>query len=112
MTRSLILEIDRLAGAMDAMKQTVRNFLGISTDLAAEHRFNALLQRVCREAMSTMDADAGLVYLVSDDETALDAAEVSLRRGAELAESEGCAAVHLDSQVEGAIRIAYAPPSR
>jgi len=100
-TRSLILEIDRLAGAMDAMKQTVRNFLGISTDLSAEHRFNALLQRVCREAMSTMDADAGMVYLVSDDETALDAAEVSLRQGAELAESEGRAAVHLNSQGEG-----------
>lgn len=99
--RSLVLEIDRLAGAMDAMKQTVRNFLGISTDLSAEHRFNALLQRVCREAMSAMDADAGMVYLVSDDETVLDAAELSLRSGAELAESDGRPSVRLDSKGKG-----------
>ena len=100
-TRSLILEIDRLAGAMDAMKQTVRNFLGISTDLSAEYRFNALLQRVCRETMSTMDADAGMVYLVSDDETALAAAEVSLRQDAELGEAEAHASVGLDPAETG-----------
>jgi HD-GYP domain-containing protein (c-di-GMP phosphodiesterase class II) len=108
--RSLILEIDRLAGAMDAMKQTVRNFLGISTDLSAESRFNALLQRVCREAMSTMDADAGIVYLVSDDETALAATEASVRSGDAVAESEMHASVRLDGdgRAEGVTRAARA----
>jgi len=83
-TRSLVLEIDRLAGAMDAMKQTVRNFLGLSTDLSAEHRFNALLERVCREAMGAAAADAGIVYLASDDERSL-AAAAATANGASVA---------------------------
>jgi len=108
-TRSLILEIDRLAGAMDAMKQTVRNFLGISADLSAEHRFTALLGRVCREAMGTLDADAGIVYLVSDDERTLVAAEVSLRGTTALPEPEEPAGVRLDtaSGLEGVAAAAH-----
>ncbi len=94
-TRSLVLEIDRLAGAMDAMKQTVRNFLGISTDLSAESRFNALLRRVCQETMSTVDADAGIVYLVSDDERTLVPAEIDLRSPAPPLAADRIAAISL-----------------
>ena len=83
-TRSVVFEIDKLAGTMDAMKQTVRNFLGISADLSAESRFGELLRKVCREAMTAIDADAGIVYLLSDDEKSLAAAEVALRDGADL----------------------------
>jgi HD-GYP domain-containing protein (c-di-GMP phosphodiesterase class II) len=66
-THSIVREIDHLAGAMDAMKETVRDFLGLSADLAAEHRFEALLHKVCREAMQAVDADRGIVYLLDDD---------------------------------------------
>ena len=70
-TRSIVREIDHLAAAMDSMKATVRDFLGISADLAAQQRFEALLQQVCREAMQAVDADGGIVYLLGDDETTL-----------------------------------------
>jgi HD-GYP domain-containing protein (c-di-GMP phosphodiesterase class II) len=83
-TRSVVFEIDRLASTMDAMKQTVRNFLGISADLSAEARFSELLRKVCREAMTAVDADAGIVYLMSDDEKSLAAGDVALREGADL----------------------------
>jgi HD-GYP domain-containing protein (c-di-GMP phosphodiesterase class II) len=83
-TRSLVFEIDRLATTMDAMKQTVRNFLGISADLSAESRFSELLRKVCREAMSAVDADAGIVYLMSDDEQSLAAGDVVMRGKSDL----------------------------
>jgi HD-GYP domain-containing protein (c-di-GMP phosphodiesterase class II) len=65
-THSIVREIDHLAGAMDAMKETVRDFLELSADLAAEHRFEALLDKVCREAMQAVDADRGIVHLLDD----------------------------------------------
>ena len=70
-TRSIVREIDHLANAMDSMKETVRDFLGLSADLAAEHRFEALLAKVCREAMQAVDADGSIVYLLDDDDVTL-----------------------------------------
>jgi HD-GYP domain-containing protein (c-di-GMP phosphodiesterase class II) len=70
-TRSIVREIDHLADAMDSMKETVRDFLGLSADLAAEHRFEALLEKVCREAMQAVDADGGVLCLLDDDDVTL-----------------------------------------
>jgi HD-GYP domain-containing protein (c-di-GMP phosphodiesterase class II) len=70
-TRSIVREIDHLADAMDSMKETVRDFLGLSADLAAEHRFEALLEKVCREAMQAVDADGGILYLLDEDDVTL-----------------------------------------
>ena len=70
-TRSVVREIDHLADAVDSMKETVRDFLGLSADLAAEHRFEALLEKVCREAMQAVDADGGILYLLDEDDVTL-----------------------------------------
>ncbi|MGB8437487.1 MAG: HD domain-containing phosphohydrolase [Burkholderiales bacterium] len=99
-TRSFVLEIDHLASAMDKMKQTVRNFLGISADLSAESRFSALLGKVCREAMSAVDADAGIVYLVSDDERKLVPAEIDLRSPARAPAADALAGVPLEATAD------------
>jgi HD-GYP domain-containing protein (c-di-GMP phosphodiesterase class II) len=99
-TRSLVFEIDRLAAAMDAMKQTVRNFLGISADLSAEARFSELLRKVCREAMHAVDADAGTVYLVSDDEKSLAAGDIALRGSADLASTTFSAVAQASGSAE------------
>ncbi len=100
-TRSFVLEINHLASAMDKMKQTVRNFLGISADLSAESRFSALLGKVCREAMSAVDADAGIVYLVSDDERTLVPAEIDLRSPARAPAADTVVGVPLEESARG-----------
>ena len=73
---SVVLEIDQLAEAMDSAKQTIRNFLDLSVDLASEHRFEPLLERVLEESMEAVGADAGLLYLLSEDETAFEPAAI------------------------------------
>jgi HD-GYP domain-containing protein (c-di-GMP phosphodiesterase class II) len=75
-TGSVIFEIDRLAAAMDAMKRTVRNFLAMSADLSAERRFARLLSRVNQESLTVAGADAGVLYLLSEQENALVAADM------------------------------------
>jgi HD-GYP domain-containing protein (c-di-GMP phosphodiesterase class II) len=83
-TRSIVREIDHLADAMDSMKATVRDFLGLSADLAAEHRFEALLEKVCREAMQAVDADGGILYLLDEDDVTLRPAAAHPLRVADL----------------------------
>ena len=78
-TRSPVREVNRLAGSMSAMKRTIRDFLAISADLAAERRLPDLLEEVAREAMQAAEAEAAILYLANDDVTRLDPAGLALR---------------------------------
>lgn len=78
--RSIITEVNQLAEAMAQMKSTIRRFLDISGALAAEQNFEQLLDRVLAETLALAQADAGLLWLVSDDERELQPA-AARRRG-------------------------------
>jgi HD-GYP domain-containing protein (c-di-GMP phosphodiesterase class II) len=78
-SHSVVREIDQLSQAMDSAKQTIRNFIDLSADLAAEHRFDTLLGRVLEESMGAVDADLGLLHLLSEDETEFEPAAARLR---------------------------------
>ena len=65
--RSPLLEVDRLAMAMNRMKQTIASFLDIAASLSAEKRFDSLLQRVLEETVSIGKATGGLLYLRDPD---------------------------------------------
>jgi HD-GYP domain-containing protein (c-di-GMP phosphodiesterase class II)/HAMP domain-containing protein len=95
MTRSVVLEIDQLAGAMDAMKQTIRGFLEISAGLSAEQRFGRLLQRIVGESAGALEAAGGAVHLMREDGQALEPA--CLRIGDEDAGVEALAPQPLDA---------------
>jgi HD-GYP domain-containing protein (c-di-GMP phosphodiesterase class II) len=59
--------VDRLALAMTGMKHSLRRFLEISSALTAERDFDALLDHILRETVSTVDATGGAVHLLSPD---------------------------------------------
>jgi response regulator RpfG family c-di-GMP phosphodiesterase len=60
---SMVLEIDKLSAAVDMMRNTIRNFLEISTSLAAETDSKRLLDRVVSETSATMEIAGGVAYL-------------------------------------------------
>ncbi|MBK7982437.1 MAG: HAMP domain-containing protein [Candidatus Competibacteraceae bacterium] len=80
---SFIDEVNQLARAMDSMKSTIRHFLDIGSALAAERQFERLLDRVLAETLALARGDAGILFLVSDDEKKLRpaAARLSNREG-------------------------------
>ncbi len=107
--RSFVLEIDRLATAMDAMKRTVRNFLAMSADLSAERRFGRLLSRVNQESLTVTGADASVLYLVSEQHTALIPADSRVNGGADDIDIEQLMRVPLetpDAESGGLVRAA------
>src|SRR5690606_19493237 len=65
--RSLVLEVDQLALVMQRMKTSLASFLEINASLAAETRYDELLERVLRETVGIAQADAGLLYLRDAD---------------------------------------------
>ena len=65
--RSPVLEIDQLSGAVDMMRNTIRNFLDITAALAAETDTRRLLDRVVSETSDTMGVAGGVAYLPDDD---------------------------------------------
>ncbi|CAK0756319.1 HAMP domain-containing protein [Gammaproteobacteria bacterium] len=69
--RSVVSEIDALAGTMDSMKVTIRKFLDISRTIAAERDFDHLLEHVLAETITAAGATAGVIYLLNADETVL-----------------------------------------
>jgi HD-GYP domain-containing protein (c-di-GMP phosphodiesterase class II) len=81
-TRSPVREVNRLVDAVDAMKRTIRSFLGISADLSAERRFPRLLEHIAQQSMRVAHVEAAVVYLLSDDATHLDPAGLALRSAA------------------------------
>lgn len=65
--RSPVLEIDQLAKVMRHMRNNLASFLEINASLAAETRYEDLLERVLRETLGIGGADAGLLYLRNAD---------------------------------------------
>ncbi|MDG4595141.1 MAG: HD domain-containing phosphohydrolase [Candidatus Contendobacter sp.] len=76
---SIITEVNQLAQAMGLMESTIRRFLDIGSALAAEHHFERLLDRVLAETLALAQGDAGILFLVSDDERELRPAAARLR---------------------------------
>ncbi len=64
---SVILEVDDLARAMTRLRDTIRQFLDISTRLAAERPFKRLLTGVITETAAAVRADVAAVYLLERD---------------------------------------------
>jgi HD-GYP domain-containing protein (c-di-GMP phosphodiesterase class II) len=81
-TRSVVAEVDELAGTMDAMKITIRKFLDIAATISAEHNFQRLLERVLTETISATGSSAGAIYLLDDSERTLKAVAMRARSGA------------------------------
>ncbi|GAB2176889.1 HD domain-containing phosphohydrolase [Dongia sp. agr-C8] len=65
--RSFVVEIDRLAVAMGAMKNTISRLLAIGALLGGERRFDRLLDEILAETISITGARAGFVYLAEPD---------------------------------------------
>ncbi len=64
---SFVVEIDRLAVAMGAMKNTIRRLLAIGALLGGEKRFERLLDELIAETINVTDARGGIVYLAEPD---------------------------------------------
>lgn len=77
---SFINEVNQLARAMDLMKSTIRHFLDIGSALAAERQFERLLDRVLTETLALAQGDAGILFLVGDDDKELRPAAARLSR--------------------------------
>jgi HD-GYP domain-containing protein (c-di-GMP phosphodiesterase class II) len=80
-TRSIVAEVDELAGTMDAMKVTIRNFLDIAATISAEHNFQRLLERVLGETIAAVGSAAGAIYLSDDDKRTLKSVAARTRSG-------------------------------
>jgi HD-GYP domain-containing protein (c-di-GMP phosphodiesterase class II) len=66
---SMVLEVDKLSAAVDMMRNTIRNFLDITTSLAAETDSRRLLNRVVGETSATIGFAGGVAYLASESGT-------------------------------------------
>lgn len=77
--RSPIREVDRLALAMAAMKQSLSRFLDISGALSAERDFDTLLDRILRETIAVAGATGGAVHLLAGDGSQLQPAATRLQ---------------------------------
>ncbi len=96
--RSQIREVDRLALAMAAMKQSLRRFLGISGALSAERDFDTLLDCILRETIAVVGASGGAVHLLSSDGSQLQPAATRLN-----GEAAPGAGVTWDARAPGSI---------
>ncbi|MDD5298677.1 MAG: metal-dependent phosphohydrolase [Rhodocyclaceae bacterium] len=65
---SSIKEVVQLATMMDGMKHTIRRFLDISHEVAAEQNFDRLLPRLLADTLSASEAHAGVLYLAEGKE--------------------------------------------
>jgi HD-GYP domain-containing protein (c-di-GMP phosphodiesterase class II) len=80
-TRSVVAEVDELAGTMDAMKTTIRNFLDIAATISAERNPQRLLDRLLDETIAAARSTAGAIYLLDADERTLRSAAVRTSGG-------------------------------
>jgi HD-GYP domain-containing protein (c-di-GMP phosphodiesterase class II)/HAMP domain-containing protein len=69
---SVVSEIDELATSFDAMKGTIRRFLGVSAAIAAEPDFERLMVRVLDESIANSRAQGGALFLNLDEDKLLD----------------------------------------
>jgi HD-GYP domain-containing protein (c-di-GMP phosphodiesterase class II) len=82
--RSSIREMDELGKTVGIMKDTIQNFLDISSMLTAQKDFGKLMQNILSETVAITDAKAGILYLVSNLETSLELKSVFLNDGTEI----------------------------
>ena len=68
-SRSSITEVDDLAVNMSKMKQTLKQFLDISSALSAESNFHRLINIILREMISVSGGTSGALALVSANAT-------------------------------------------
>ena len=64
---SSIAEVEDLASTMGGMKATIRRFLRISDAMASVEDFDALLPLLLAETLKAADAQAGVLYLTTDE---------------------------------------------
>lgn len=69
--KTSIREIFSLGRAMQQMQETIRKFLDVSTALAAERNFDALLGCVLQEIHIAADSDGGVIYLFDEESASL-----------------------------------------
>ncbi|MGD8843725.1 MAG: HD domain-containing phosphohydrolase [Gammaproteobacteria bacterium] len=80
-TRSFFREVNSLADAMRLMKETINRFVTLISSLAGEREFDRLLDRITQETMRVGQADAAVIYLVSDDDRYLRPGTLHVRGG-------------------------------
>ena len=80
-TTSAVLEIHALAESTDAMKGTIREFLDLISSVAGERDFDQLLRQITGQTMQLSQADAAVLYLVSDDGSVLEPVCVRTKEG-------------------------------
>jgi len=85
-TDSIVLEVNQLSISMDLMRVTISNFFDLITSLSGESDIDRLLGRVTDETMKASNADAAVIYLLSDDERELKAQPPRLANGTVLSE--------------------------
>jgi HD-GYP domain-containing protein (c-di-GMP phosphodiesterase class II)/HAMP domain-containing protein len=66
-----IAEIGRLAGALDSMQATIRQFVEIGQALSGEADLPRLLERVLRETIHLAEGDGGALCLLGADDATL-----------------------------------------
>jgi hypothetical protein len=76
--------MDELGKTVGIMKDTIQNFLDISSMLTAQKDFGKLMQNILSETVAITDAKAGVLYLVSGSETTLELKSVYLKDGNEI----------------------------
>lgn len=83
-TATMITDVKELATSIDSMKLTIQRFLEISRTISVESDFDVLQRRLLDETISTINAVAGMVYLVTPDEKYLRCSEVRTNKRADL----------------------------
>ena len=94
-THSFISEVELLGDAMRMVKTTINRFLTLINSLAGEKNFDALLTGITLETMRVAESDAAVGFLVSDDETRLQAEMILSGEGEQL-DSELLPQIELD----------------
>lgn len=83
-TNSMIADVKELATAIDSMKLTIQRFLEISRTISVESDFDVLQRRLLDETISTINASAGMVYLVTPDEKYLRCSDIRTNKREDL----------------------------
>ena len=69
--KTRVKEAVELAETVDSLRVTIRRFLDINRAIAAEEDFDTLLVKLLDEIIATTQTEAGILYLVTDNEDAL-----------------------------------------
>ena len=68
---SLIKEVNSLAESMNTMRHTINSFLNIVKVISSENDLDKLLDSVVQQTCKTSQSDAAAVFLMNEDESAL-----------------------------------------